>query len=75
MRVRWPSGLDDGIGDAIGFFEREEMAFHQRIRDGYLKLAADEPGRWVVIDACQTKGEIAGIIWQRVSQLLSRQGD
>jgi dTMP kinase len=52
-------------------FEREELAFHQRVREGYLKLAADEPGRWLVVDASQPKQKIAQIIWQRVSQLLS----
>jgi dTMP kinase len=52
-------------------FEREEMTFHQRVKDGYLKLAANEPQRWLVIDASQTKEKIGQIIWQRVSQLLS----
>ena len=32
-------------------FEREDRAFHQRIRDGYLSLAGDEPERFRVIDA------------------------
>ena len=53
-------------------FEREELGFHQRVRDGYLKLAASEPGRWLVIDAAQSKEKIAGIIWQRVSRLLPK---
>jgi dTMP kinase len=52
-------------------FEQETLAFHQRVRQGYLKLAADEPGRWLVVDASQSKRKIAEIIWQRVSQLLS----
>ena len=56
-------------------FEQEDVAFHQQVRDGYLKLAADEPQRWLVIDATQSKEKIAEIIWQRVSQLLPRQGD
>lgn len=54
-------------------FESEDLAFHQRIRKGYLELAAEEPERWVVIDANQPKAKIRGIIWDRVSQLLSRQ--
>ena len=56
-------------------FEREALAFHQRVREGYLKLVADEPQRWLVIDASQSKRKIAEIIWQRVSQLLSSRGD
>jgi len=54
-------------------FEREDIAFHQRVRGGYLKLAASEPGRWLVIDASQSRKKIAEIIWQRVSQLLSKE--
>jgi len=54
-------------------FEQEAIAFHQRVRQGYLKLAADDPERWLVIDATQPKEKIAQIIWQRVSQLLASQ--
>ncbi len=56
-------------------FEQEDMAFHQRVREGYLKLAANDPQRWLVVDASQSKAKIREIIWQRVSRLLSRQGD
>ena len=52
-------------------FEQEDTAFHQRVHEGYLKLAANDPQRWLVIDATQPKGKISEIIWQRVSQLLS----
>ncbi len=55
-------------------FEQENIAFHQRVREGYLKLAADDPERWLVIDASQSKEKIAEIIWQRVSELLSERG-
>ena len=56
-------------------FEQEDTAFHQRVRGGYLKLAANDPQRWLVVDASQSKAKIREIIWQRVSQLLSSQGD
>ena len=52
-------------------FEQEATAFHQRVREGYLKLATREPERWLVVDARQSKEKIGEIIWQRVSQLLS----
>jgi len=55
-------------------FERENIAFHQRVREGYLKMAASEPKRWLVVDASQSKGKIADIIWRRVRQLISRKG-
>jgi dTMP kinase len=55
-------------------FEQEDIAFHRRVREGYLKLAASEPQRWLVIDGTQTKERIAQIIWQKVSQLLSSSG-
>ena len=51
-------------------FETEEIAFHNRVRDGYLKLAAEEPERWLVIDATLPRATIARIIWDRVSLLL-----
>ncbi len=54
-------------------FERENIAFHQRVREGYLKLTASEPERWLVIDASQSRKKIAEVIWQRVSQLLSKE--
>jgi dTMP kinase len=51
-------------------FELEDLSFHQRVREGYLKMAAAEPDRWLVIDASLPKGKIAEIIRDRVSQLL-----
>jgi len=51
-------------------FELEDLSFHRRVREGYLKMAAAEPDRWLVIDAMLPKGEIAEIIWDKVSKLL-----
>jgi len=51
-------------------FEQEAITFHQRVREGYLKLAADEPERWLVVDAAQSKEKIAEIIWQKVKGVL-----
>lgn len=52
-------------------FELEELSFHRRVREGYLKAAATEPDRWLVIDASLPKRRIAKIVWGEVSQLLS----
>ena len=51
-------------------FELEDLSFHRRVREGYLKLAGAEPDRWLVVDACLPKGKVAEIIWDEVSQLL-----
>jgi dTMP kinase len=31
-----------------------DLAFYQRVRQGYLEMAHAEPQRWVVIDAAQS---------------------
>ena len=51
-------------------FEQEDIAFHQRVRQGYLELAAEEPARWLVVDGSQAKVKIRDIIWQKVNLLL-----
>jgi len=51
-------------------FELEDLSFHHRVREGYLKLAAAEPHRWLLIDASLPEKKIAEIIWDRVSKLL-----
>ncbi len=66
------SGLARKGGEKADRFHKEAAAFHRRVRKGYLKMAKEEPERWLVIDAEKSKDEIAGIIWQRVSKLLPR---
>jgi dTMP kinase len=35
-----------------------DLQFHQRVRQGYLLLAREEPGRWEVIDANQSPAQV-----------------
>jgi dTMP kinase len=51
-------------------FELEDLSFHRRVREGYLRMVAVESERWLVIDASLPKVKIAEIIWDRVRQLL-----
>ncbi len=51
-------------------FEQERISFHRRVRQGYLKLALEEPERWLVIDATQSKDKVTQIIWKKVSKLI-----
>jgi dTMP kinase len=51
-------------------FELEKLSFHRRVREGYLKMAAAEPDRWLVINASLPERKISEIVWEKVSQLL-----
>lgn len=66
------SGLARKKGKKKDRFEREDIAFHQRVRGGYLKLAADDSQRWLVVDATRSREKIGQIIWQKVSELLAK---
>ncbi len=65
------AGLARKSGQRQDRFEQEAVAFHHRVREGYLRLAEAEPQRWLVINASRSKEEIAAIIWQRVARLIS----
>ncbi|MFC2034348.1 dTMP kinase [Chloroflexota bacterium] len=51
-------------------FEKEAIEFHQKVREGYHKLADSDTRRWLVIDASQSKQKVKDIIWQKVKHLL-----
>jgi dTMP kinase len=51
--------------------EAEKDDFHARVRASFLGLAADEPGRFLVLAATDSIDSIAGAIRLRVSQLLT----
>jgi dTMP kinase len=44
-------------GDA-NHFDREAVAFHERVRRGFLELAAASPEAWVVIDASGERQDV-----------------
>jgi dTMP kinase len=50
-------------------FELETVAFHQRVRDGYLHLAKEEPHRFVIIDGSQSIEDIFSAV---SSQIVAR---
>ena len=70
--------IEDGLGRKKSKerdrFESESLAFHARVRRGYLDMAKADPERWLVVDATQPKEKIAKIIWQKVSQMLTTGG-
>jgi dTMP kinase len=50
--------------------DRQEMAFHRRVREGYLQMAVGEPDRWLVIDATQPLETVQASIRARVEAKL-----
>jgi dTMP kinase len=48
-------------------FESEDIEFHQAIRDAFLAIAGEEPGRCAVIDARRSEAEVALAIWEIIS--------
>lgn len=42
------------------------LAFHQRVRKGYLQLAAEEPARWQIVDASQP----ADVVQSNIRQVI-----
>lgn len=46
------------VGRELDRFERESDAFHQRVIDGFRRMAAADPERWVVVDGNGTPDEV-----------------
>ena len=44
--------------------ESEKVAFHQRVRDGYLELMAAEPDRWLWLDATAEPETVFARLWE-----------
>jgi len=53
-------------------FEGEEESFHQRVRQGYLHLAKEEPARFRVIDGSRGIDEIHNDICRHLRELIER---
>jgi len=53
-------------------FEREAVAFHELVREGYLKIARMEPDRFVVINASLDPDEVEAVVLGSVEALASR---
>ena len=51
-------------------FESETVRFHQRVREGYLALAAPDPDGWLVMDGSEKRADLAARIWERIQPLL-----
>ena len=60
--------LEDGLALTGDRFEKEEIEWHKRLREGFLAIARDNPDRCVVISAQQTEEALEQAIWEVVQQ-------
>lgn len=52
-------------------FEEKGLAFHSRVRDGFIELAAQEPDRIVIIDASGTPEHTDKLVRQQLTNRLT----
>jgi dTMP kinase len=48
------------------------LAFHKRVREGYLTLVADEPQRWRIVDAAQSFDDVQKALREVIRAELSK---
>jgi dTMP kinase len=51
-------------------FENKGLAFHERLREGFLAIAEAEPDRCAVVDAAADPDQVAADIWAAVQARL-----
>jgi dTMP kinase len=56
--------------DPTNRFDEETIAFHERVRDAYLYLAAEDPERWQIIDAARDEEAV----WRDVRETVAGRG-
>jgi dTMP kinase len=69
----WESGMDriSRSGRGADRIEQETREFHQRVRGGYLTLAARQPRRYRVIDAHRAESLVHRDILEAVEEVLN----
>jgi dTMP kinase len=53
-------------------FEQEDLAFHQRVRDGYLALAAEHPERYRIIDGAREIALVQRDVCRELAAFINR---
>jgi dTMP kinase len=52
--------------------DAQQVAFHQRVREGYHKMVSQDPARWVVVDAAQEPQRVQADLRKAVREKLER---
>lgn len=56
----------DGVPSVPDRFEKENIDFHRRLRDGFLTIALRNPGRCVIVSAENDERDVENEIWEVV---------
>lgn len=59
-------------GGEDGRFEAKGVSYHQRVRQGFLELAAREPERFVLVPAGEDPERVSERVWREVGDRLAR---
>ncbi|RKT05425.1 dTMP kinase [Streptomyces sp. 3211.6] len=65
-----PETARERFTEAPDRLESEPTEFHQRVRAGFLTLAAADPGRYLVVDAGQDPGSVTTVVRHRLDRML-----
>ncbi|NXY96583.1 dTMP kinase [Streptomyces sp. BR123] len=65
-----PETARERFTEAPDRLESEPAEFHQRVRSGFLTLAAADPGRYLVVDAGQDPESVATVVRHRLDRML-----
>ncbi|HEU6437298.1 MAG TPA: dTMP kinase [Nitratidesulfovibrio sp.] len=71
LRRAMTRNLREGTSVSEGRFEAEHLAFHARVREGYLTWAALHPARFRVVDATRTPDEVFQDVMRAVRSALA----
>ncbi len=63
-------GIARKQSDQVNRLDQKEIAYHEKVRAGFLKLAKAEPSRWVVVDGTQQVELVQKEIRARVTKEL-----
>jgi dTMP kinase len=53
---------DESSDSSESRIDEEELAFHQKVREGYLMLAGNEPERFIILDAAEKPERLAELV-------------
>ena len=67
-------GIQRIRGRALDAFEKMDLAFHRRVREGYLEIARSDKSRVVVLDAGRDPEVLHADVVRAVDECLARRG-